>query len=78
MLGEVAGVVTTGQKVLPSEGQALGYRFKFPDLAGALRDVFTAKAAPAKPRHAHARGRPGAPPLTRGRTAARTRSLSSR
>jgi len=41
MLGEVAGVVTAGQKVLPKKAQALGYQFKYPDLAGALRDVFT-------------------------------------
>ena len=32
MLGEVARVVTTGQKVLPRKAKALGYRFKYPDL----------------------------------------------
>ena len=40
MLGEVAGVITAGQKVLPRRAEELGYRFKFPDLEGALRDVF--------------------------------------
>ena len=47
MLGEVAGVITAGQKVLPRKAQELGYRFKFPELADALRDVFTAQAAAA-------------------------------
>ena len=46
MLGEVAGVVTAGQKVLPSKARALGYHFKFPDLEEALRDVFTPKPVP--------------------------------
>ena len=44
MLGEVASVVTAGQKVLPRKAQELGYRFKYPELAEALRDVFTAQA----------------------------------
>ncbi|MFO0892082.1 MAG: TIGR01777 family oxidoreductase [Isosphaeraceae bacterium] len=46
MLGEVAGVVAAGQKVLPMRASALGYAFKFPDLADALRDVFTEKPKP--------------------------------
>jgi uncharacterized protein (TIGR01777 family) len=41
MLGEVSGVITAGQKVLPTRAQALGYHFKYPELAGALRDIFT-------------------------------------
>jgi NAD dependent epimerase/dehydratase family enzyme len=41
MLGEVAGVITGGQKVLPMRTSALGYYYKFPDLAEALRDLFT-------------------------------------
>src|SRR4051812_24843043 len=53
MLGEVAGVVTAGQKVLPRKAEELGYRFKFPDLADALRDVFTDKPPPAKPKKEH-------------------------
>ena len=40
VLGEVADVVTKGQKVLPTKAEALGYRFKFPELAGALGDIF--------------------------------------
>ena len=48
MLGEVAGVVTAGQKVLPTKALSLGYHFRFPDLAEALRDVYTPKPAPAQ------------------------------
>ena len=36
MLGEVASVITTGQRVLPAKALALGYRFKYPHLAEAL------------------------------------------
>ncbi|MFL5330100.1 MAG: TIGR01777 family oxidoreductase [Gemmataceae bacterium] len=39
MLGEVAQVITTGQRVLPAKALALGYRFQFPDLDAALRDI---------------------------------------
>ena len=60
VLGEVAQVVTKGQKVLPAKAQALGYSFQYPDLPGALRDLFASKPKPApKPRpepaaaHAH-------------------------
>jgi hypothetical protein len=47
-LGEVSTVITTGQRVLPAKPLALGYRFKYPQLAEALRAVFT--PAPAPPR----------------------------
>jgi uncharacterized protein (TIGR01777 family) len=62
MLGDVAGVITAGQKVLPTRAQALGYHFRFGELADALRDVFTpprkeapaaAHAAPATARSHH-------------------------
>jgi uncharacterized protein (TIGR01777 family) len=39
MLGQVAGIITTGQRVLPRNALELGYVFKFPDIDGALRDV---------------------------------------
>jgi uncharacterized protein (TIGR01777 family) len=39
-LGEVAQVVTKGQKVLPRRAQQLGYTFKYPELAGALSNLF--------------------------------------
>ena len=39
VLGEVATIVTTGQKVLPTKPLELGYVFKYPDLADALRDL---------------------------------------
>jgi uncharacterized protein (TIGR01777 family) len=39
MLGQVAQVVTTGQRVLPKRAPALGYRFKFPAIDAALADI---------------------------------------
>ena len=42
VLGEVAQVVTKGQKVLPKKAQQLGYRFQFPELPGALANLFEA------------------------------------
>ena len=50
ILGEVAEVVTKGQKVLPRKAESLGYRFLFPSLAGALADIFGSKSAVAKPK----------------------------
>jgi uncharacterized protein (TIGR01777 family) len=41
MLGEVANVVTSGQRVLPRRAQALGYSFRFPNLNEALQDVLS-------------------------------------
>lgn len=38
-LGEVAGVVTTGQRVVPARALELGYVFQFPELKGALRNI---------------------------------------
>jgi hypothetical protein len=34
-LGQVAEVVTTGQRVLPRKALSLGYRFKFPEIEAA-------------------------------------------
>jgi uncharacterized protein (TIGR01777 family) len=42
VLGEVAQVITRGQKVLPARAQALGYTFRFPELPRALRALFAA------------------------------------
>jgi uncharacterized protein (TIGR01777 family) len=39
MLGEVADVITTGQRVFPRKSLALGFTFKFPEIEAALRDV---------------------------------------
>ena len=39
MLGEVANVVTKGQRVLPRAALAAGYRFRFEEVEAALRDV---------------------------------------
>jgi uncharacterized protein (TIGR01777 family) len=50
LFGEVAGVITTGRKVVPRRAEELGYRFLFPDLDGALADVFARrKPAPEPP-----------------------------
>ncbi len=48
LLGEVAQVVTRGQKVLPVKAQALGYRFKYPELLPALQAAFAKPPAPPK------------------------------
>jgi uncharacterized protein (TIGR01777 family) len=39
MLGEVAQLVTQGQRVLPRKALDLGYEFKFPDIGPALADL---------------------------------------
>ncbi len=39
MLGQVAGLVTQGQRVLPRRALELGYTFKFPEINGALKDI---------------------------------------
>lgn len=54
-LGEVAKVVTTGQKVLPTKPLSLGYSFRYPDLEGALREIFSKKHREVvAPSHNHA------------------------
>jgi uncharacterized protein (TIGR01777 family) len=45
LMGEVAEMLTTGQRVLPAKALALGYKFKFPDLDAALADVLHGAAA---------------------------------
>jgi uncharacterized protein (TIGR01777 family) len=42
-LGEVAQLITTGQRVLPAKALALGYAFRYPDLEGALRELCSKK-----------------------------------
>jgi uncharacterized protein len=58
VLGEAATIVTTGQRVLPAKPLELGYKFKYPHLADALRAVFTPAPPPPQPvthsRPAHA------------------------
>ncbi|MBX7105525.1 MAG: TIGR01777 family oxidoreductase [Gemmataceae bacterium] len=39
LLGEVAEVITTGQRVHPAKALALGYQFQFPELGPALADL---------------------------------------
>lgn len=46
LLGEVAKVVTEGQKVLPKKAQALGYSYKHPEVLAALKAVFAPTSKP--------------------------------
>jgi uncharacterized protein len=39
LLGEMATVVLDGQRVVPKRAEALGFRFRFPEVDAALRDV---------------------------------------
>jgi uncharacterized protein (TIGR01777 family) len=48
MLGEVARVITTGQRVLPGKALSLGYSFQYPNLIDALRAVFAKPPAAPK------------------------------
>jgi uncharacterized protein (TIGR01777 family) len=43
VLGGVASVVTTGQKVIPKKALALGYAFKFPRIDAAMMDVLSGR-----------------------------------
>jgi uncharacterized protein (TIGR01777 family) len=49
MLGEVAQVVTKGQRVLPAQAQKLGYVFKYPYLPEALEAIFARLPAEPQP-----------------------------
>jgi uncharacterized protein len=40
-LGELASLMTTGQRVAPTIAQRGGYRFRYPFLEGALRAIYT-------------------------------------
>jgi uncharacterized protein (TIGR01777 family) len=44
-LGEVAELVTTGQRVLPRRAEALGYQFQYPDIDSALRQIVRSEGA---------------------------------
>jgi hypothetical protein len=39
VLGEMADMILTGQRAVPRRLQEAGYRFRFPDLEPALRDL---------------------------------------
>jgi NAD dependent epimerase/dehydratase family enzyme len=41
LVGELAGMILGGQKVVPRALAKAGYRFRFPALAGALADSLT-------------------------------------
>jgi uncharacterized protein len=44
LYGEMAEIVTTGQRVIPARLQELGYSFRHPDVEPALRDVLGKQA----------------------------------
>jgi hypothetical protein len=44
LLGEGAGVVTEGQRVLPTRTVSLGYRFRFAGIDAAFADLFTQRS----------------------------------
>jgi uncharacterized protein (TIGR01777 family) len=46
-LGEMADILLTGQRAVPSRLLALGYRFRFPSLEAALRDLTGGRRASA-------------------------------
>lgn len=50
VLGEVADIIVKGQKVLPEQSAKLGYAFAYPELAGALAQIF---ARPKRPASVH-------------------------
>jgi uncharacterized protein len=60
MLGEVATAITNGQNVLPARALALGYTFRYPELAGALREIFSRKRPAAEVPEHHAPAGAGA------------------
>jgi len=43
MYGEMATIVVTGQRVIPTRLRELGYEFRYPELEGALDNVLTAQ-----------------------------------
>jgi uncharacterized protein len=45
LLGDVADVVTTGQRVLPNKALALGYSFQYPTIDAALAQLFAKRPA---------------------------------
>jgi uncharacterized protein (TIGR01777 family) len=46
-LGEMAGVLLTGQHVIPRRATGAGFRFRFPELEPALRDLLAKRSAAA-------------------------------
>lgn len=40
VVGEMAGELVTGQRVLPDKARSLGFEFRYPQLEAALRDIY--------------------------------------
>ena len=47
LLGGASEIITTGQRVLPAKALALGYRYQFPEIGPALRDLVKSDAVAA-------------------------------
>lgn len=60
ILGEVAQVVATGQKVLPCKALDLGYSFKHPEVLEALKSIFTSNRVSEKAAEDHTHHSPAA------------------
>jgi hypothetical protein len=41
MFGEMASVLTASERMIPAQALELGYRFRYPELGGALRAALT-------------------------------------
>jgi NAD dependent epimerase/dehydratase family enzyme len=39
LLGEMADMITTGQRVIPKKAEELGYKFKFPTSEQAIKQI---------------------------------------
>ncbi len=66
-LGEVAQVIATGQKVLPTKALQLGYSFRYPELAGAC--ARSSRVSQSTPKHPLTPSRPVRARTTESRTA---------
>jgi uncharacterized protein (TIGR01777 family) len=53
MIGEVAVVIATGQRVRPAKALALGYSFRYPSLVEALREIFADRPTSKTPGQSH-------------------------
>ena len=47
VLGDMASILLTGQRVVPARLLEAGFKFQYPELAPALRSVLNKQAAPA-------------------------------
>jgi uncharacterized protein len=43
LFGEMSEILLSSQRVLPAAAEAAGFKFRFPELGGALKDVLAAR-----------------------------------